>query len=257
LVDFIDIGIQNFGIVLTIDVQNIKEGVVMKNILVVGSSSGIGSSVAQVLSDRHTVYGTYYKTTPSDTTSSYYLNVLDDAPDFSFLPETLDGLVYCPGAINLKAFSRTKVEDFIADYQLQVLGAVKVIQACLPALKRSEQASIVLFSTVAVKMGFGFHSIVASSKGAIEGLTTSLAAEFAPKIRVNCIAPSITNTPLASHLLNTAEKMDASAQRHPLKKIGTPEDIANAVAFLIGDHSQWMTGQVLHIDGGMSSVKLL
>lgn len=228
----------------------------MKTILIVGSSSGIGNAVKNILSSKYNIYGTYYKTDHTEVATSYYLNVLDENPDFSFLPEKLDGLVYCPGAINLKPFARTKAEDFINDYKLQVIGAIKVIQACLPALKKSDQASIVLFSTVAVKMGFNFHSIVSANKGAIEGLTKSLAAEFSPKIRVNCIAPSVTNTPLANSLLNTPEKMENNAQRHPLKTVGEPEDIAHAVAFLLSDESKWMTGQTLHIDGGISSIKI-
>lgn len=227
----------------------------MKNILIVGSSSGIGKSLANILSVENKIYGTYFKTTDTINESNYYLNVLDENPDFGFLPDTLDGLVYCPGAINLKPFSKIKEQDFIDDYKLQVIGAIKVIQACLTALKKSEQASIVLFSTVALKMGFNFHSIVGVSKGAIEGLTKSLAAEFAPKIRVNCIAPSITNTPLASNLLNTPDKIEANAQRHPLKKIGDPEDIAHAAAFLLSDKSKWVTGQIIQIDGGISSIK--
>jgi NAD(P)-dependent dehydrogenase (short-subunit alcohol dehydrogenase family) len=157
--------------------------------------------------------------------------------------------------VNLKPFSRIKPVDFISDYQLQLVGAVKVIQACLPKLKNASSPSIVLFSTVAVQTGFNFHSLVAASKGAVEGLTKALAAEFAPKIRVNCIAPSITDTPLAGTLLNSEEKKEANAQRHPLKKIGKPEDLANLAEFLLSDKSAWITGQVLHADGGMSSIK--
>lgn len=230
----------------------------MKNILIVGHSSGIGQSLSHLLSQQHRVYGTYCKNKPAEerhNVSSHYLNVLDENVDLSFLPATLDGLVYCPGAINLKPFARIKEEEFIQDFKLQVTGAIKVIQQCLPALKQSEQASIVLFSTVAATMGFNFHSIVSTSKGAIEGLTKSLAAELAPKIRVNCIAPSITQTPLANNLLNTPEKIEANAQRHPLKKIGTPDDIAQTAAFLLSNESKWATGQVLHIDGGMSVIK--
>lgn len=230
----------------------------MKNILIAGNSSGIGYQLTKVLAPQHRVYGTYFQH-PVDFENnhvvSHYLNVLDQTNDYSFLPETLDGLVYCPGTINLKPFARTKQEDFLEDYKLQVLGAVACIQACLPKLKKSESASLVLFSTVAVKMGFSYHSIVSASKGAIEGLTKSLAAELAPGIRVNCIAPSITNTPLAKNLLNTPEKIEANAQRHPLKKIGQPEDIAQLAAFLLSEESQWITGQTLHIDGGMSSIK--
>jgi NAD(P)-dependent dehydrogenase (short-subunit alcohol dehydrogenase family) len=228
--------------------------------VIIGASSGIGRALAQLLvNEGQRVYGTFNKTTenrPEGLTGYTHLNVLDENPDFSFLPENIDGLVYCPGAVNLKPFARIKPEDFISDYQLQLVGAVKVVQACLPKLKNSSQASVVLFSTVAVQTGFNFHSLVASSKGAVEGLTKALAAEFAPKIRVNCIAPSITNTPLAGTLLNTDEKKDANAQRHPLKKIGQPEDLANLAAFLLSEKSSWITGQVLHADGGMSSLKV-
>lgn len=229
----------------------------MKKILIIGHSTGIGYALAEKLSSNHIVYGTYCKNKPivySDNVSSHFLNVLDDQPDLGFLPSMLDGLVYCPGAINLKPFARVKEEEFLHDYKLQVLGAIRTIQACLPLLKQSEQASIVLFSTVAAKVGFNFHSIVGTSKGAIEGLTRSLAAEFAPKIRVNCVAPSITNTPLAGALLNTPEKMEANALRHPLKTIGEASDIANAAAFLLSEESRWVTGQVLHIDGGISTL---
>lgn len=230
----------------------------MKNILIIGHSSGIGNALTKKLAEYNKVYGTYFSN-PSDFghdhVVSHYLNVLDETNDFSFLPDSLDALCYCPGAISLKSFARTKAEDFMHDYKLQVIGAVNCIQACLPKLKRSDNASIVLFSTVAVQMGFNFHSIVSASKGAIEGLTKALAAEFAPSIRVNCIAPSITHTPLAATLLNTPEKIEANAQRHPLKKIGTADDIANMAAYLIGEESKWVTGQIFHIDGGISTIK--
>lgn len=230
----------------------------MKNYLVIGSSSGIGEATAAKLAENNLVYGTYYKNKHASNNPNklvHFLNVLDENPDLSFLPETLDGLAYCPGAINLKPFNRLSENDFINDYKLQVIGAIRIIQACLPALKKTEQASIVLFSTVAVQTGFNFHSVVSSSKGAIEGLTRSLAAEFAPRIRVNCIAPSITDTTLAQNLLNTPEKLEANAQRHPLKKIGSAADIASAAAFLLQEESRWITGQIIHIDGGMSTIR--
>ena len=232
----------------------------MATYLIIGASSGIGASLAkQLIAEGHQVCGTFHKTTipPSEGLAKWQsLNVLDENPDFSFLPDVIDGLVYCPGAVNLKPFARIKPDDFLSDYQLQVIGAVKVIQACLPKLKNSAQASVVLFSTVAVQTGFNFHSLVSASKGAIEGLTNALAAEFAPKIRVNCIAPSITDTPLAAALLNTDEKKEANAQRHPLKKIGRPEDLANLASFLLSEKSSWITGQVIHADGGMSNLKV-
>jgi NAD(P)-dependent dehydrogenase (short-subunit alcohol dehydrogenase family) len=230
----------------------------MKNILIIGGSSGIGLATAELLANQNNnVFATYNNTVVKAGGVNYFqLDVLQEEWNLDSLPEVIDGLVYCPGKINLKPFARLKSSDFMEDYQLQVLGAIKAIQLILPKLKKSSSPSIVLFSTVAVQTGFSFHSIVSSSKGAIEGLTRALAAEFAPSIRVNCIAPSITDTPLAGGLLNSAEKKEANAQRHPLKKIGEASDIANAVAFLLGSESAWMSGQVLHIDGGMSNLRV-
>jgi NAD(P)-dependent dehydrogenase (short-subunit alcohol dehydrogenase family) len=136
------------------------------------------------------------------------------------------------------------------------LGAVAAIQKYFPNLKKSSHASIVLISTVASESGMPFHASIAMSKGAIESLTRSLAAEFAPTIRVNCVAPSLTQTPIADKLLNTPEKIEAGNKRHPLKRIGAVEDIANAIDFLISDKSSWITGQILHVDGGMSTLKV-
>jgi NAD(P)-dependent dehydrogenase (short-subunit alcohol dehydrogenase family) len=228
----------------------------VKNIVIIGASSGIGAALAeQQVQNGNNVFGTYFKNNTRSRVQLYPLNVLDQHVDLSFAPDIVDGLVYCPGRIELKPFSRLTAEDFRNDYELQVTGAVKVIQALLPKLKKASSPSIVLFSTVAVQLGFNFHSLVASSKGAVEGLARALAAELAPKIRVNCIAPSVTNTPLASPLLNTDEKREASAQRHPLKRIGEPSDIANMASFLLSESASWVTGQVIHADGGMSVIK--
>jgi NAD(P)-dependent dehydrogenase (short-subunit alcohol dehydrogenase family) len=231
----------------------------MANYLIIGGSSGIGSSlVAQLVEEGHQVFATYntHPVTSSFPNLSYFpLNVLDETLDLSFLPEKLDGIAFCPGAIQLKPFARIQAVDFIADYQLQVVGAIKVIQGALPALKNADQASIVLFSTVAVQLGLNFHSLVSASKGAIEGLTKSLAAEFAPKIRVNAIAPSLTNTPLAAGLLNSDQKMEANAERHPLKRVGKPEDVSAMAAFLLSPKTSWITGQILSVDGGMGALK--
>jgi NAD(P)-dependent dehydrogenase (short-subunit alcohol dehydrogenase family) len=225
----------------------------MKNILIVGASSGIGKSLAEKLGSDNNIFGTFNTIGTSDS-NLFYLDVNADEVDLSFVPEELHGLVYCPGSINLKPFHRIKPEEFVADLQLQTIGAIKIIQAVLPNLKAGK-GSIVLFSTVAVQQGFNFHSQVAVSKGAIEGLTRSLAAEFAPTIRVNCIAPSLTDTPLAGRLLSTEEKKEANGERHPLKRIGTAEDIANAAAYLLSDDSSWVTGQIMKVDGGMSTIK--
>lgn len=229
----------------------------MKTYLVIGGSSGIGKAVTEELSRTYNVVATYNSTEMQSAENINYVHydVLNTDASLDFIPDKLYGIVYAPGSINLKPFARIKEADFINDYKLQVLGAIKIIQAALPALKASGEASIVLYSTVAVQTGFTFHSMVSASKGAIEGLTKALAAEFAPSIRVNCIAPSITDTKLAASLLNTEEKIAANAQRHPMKKIGEPKDIAAATCFLLSDAASWVTGQVLHIDGGMGAIK--
>ncbi len=232
----------------------------MKTYLIIGASSGIGLQLATTLAaEGNKVIGTFNSNPIENTNTniSYHpLNVLDAVIDFSFLPEVLDGVVYCPGSINLKPFARIKPEDFTNDFNLQVGGLIKVLQATQPALKKSAFASVVVFSTIAVQVGLPFHSQVSASKGAIEGLTKALSAEWAPSIRVNCIAPSLTDTPLAAQLLNTEEKKAANALRHPLKKIGTAADIANMASFLLSEKASWITGQIMHVDGGMSTVKL-
>ena len=231
----------------------------MANFLIIGGSSGIGKElVNQLAANQHQVYATYKQTevTSSNSLINYHhLDVLDDTLTLDFLPEVIDGLVYCPGSINLKPFNRIKPALFIEDYQLQVVGAVKVLQAILPKLKKSDQASVLFFSTIAVQAGFNFHSLVSASKGAIEGLTKALAAELAPTIRVNCIAPSLTDTPLASFLLNSDAKKEANAQKNPLKRIGQAADLANMADFLLSDKSSWITGQIFAVDGGMSTLK--
>jgi 3-oxoacyl-[acyl-carrier protein] reductase len=171
------------------------------------------------------------------------------------LPPVLDGFVYFPGSITLKPFPRLTAEDFLNDYRINCLGAVAALQSALPALKASPAASVVLFSTVAATQGMPFHASISAAKGAVEGMALSLAAELAPKIRVNVIAPSLTDTPLAGNLLNSEAKKDASAKRHPLQQIGDPSDVARLVAFLLSDESKFMTGQILRPDGGLSSVR--
>lgn len=230
----------------------------MKNYLIIGGSSGIGKAIReQLISSGNNVYATYFQNDTFATEENYFsLDVRSEHPDLSFLPDVLDGFVYCPGAIDLKPFNRIKEASIIEDLNLQVMGAVRILQLILPKLKASGQGSVVLFSTVAVQTGFPFHAQVAISKGAIEGLTRSLAAEFAPTIRFNAIAPSLTKTPLAEKLLSSPEKIEANGQRHPLKRIGEAEDIAEAACFLLTDKSSWITGQILHVDGGMSSLKI-
>lgn len=223
-----------------------------KNIVIIGGNSGIGRSIIEKLNILGANVFPYHRSGEGES----HLDVTQKFDSIAGLPEVIDGLVYCPGTISLKPFHRFSIEDFQIDYEVNVLGAVKVLQACLKGLKKSESASVVLFSTVAVQVGLGFHSSISSAKGAVEGLAKSLAAEWAPnRIRVNVVAPSLTDTPLASALLGNEDKKEASNKRHPLGRFGQPEDIAGAAVFLLSQDAAWMTGQVLHLDGGMSSVK--
>jgi NAD(P)-dependent dehydrogenase (short-subunit alcohol dehydrogenase family) len=171
------------------------------------------------------------------------------------LPETLEGLVYCPGSIRLQPFSRLRDEDFRVDFEVNLLGAVRVLRAVLPSLKAADRASVVLFSTVAVGTGMPMHASIAAAKGAVEGLTRSLAAELAPGIRVNAIAPSLTDTPLAAGLLRSERQRAAAAERHPLGRIGQPSDLAATARFLLSEEAGWVTGQVLNVDGGMGALR--
>ncbi|MCT4624283.1 MAG: SDR family oxidoreductase [Schleiferiaceae bacterium] len=232
----------------------------MKRYLVVGGATGTGKAIVDgLIKEGNIVYATYNSTKIDQTHPNLQVfkhDVMTDEIDRQRLPVTLDGLVYCPGSIVLKPFRTFSSKQFEEDFRLQVSGAINAIQSCLPLLKKVEQSSIVLFSTVAVQMGYAFHSLVSSSKGALEGLTRSLAAEFAPNIRVNAIAPSLTNTPLAQKLLSTEERINANAERHPLKRIGTTKDLAAAACYLLNERSSWVTGQIMHVDGGMSSIKI-
>ncbi len=229
----------------------------MANYLIVGGSKGIGQRLALDLSKDHSV-DVVARNSSSELPSSVNFNSLDVSEDtYSYEGEVLDGLVYCPGTINLKPFNRLKNKDFLEDLQLNLMGAINHIQANLDKLKKSESGSIILFSTVAVSQGMPFHTSVAASKGAIEGLARSLAAELAPSVRVNVIAPSITDTPLASKLLSSDEKKEKSGDRHPLKRVGEVSDISSMAKFLLSPESSWITGQIMHVDGGMSSIRSL
>ncbi len=184
------------------------------------------------------------------------VDVTREEIDAGNLPDRIQGLAYCPGSIRLRPFHRIKEDDFLADLQINLLGAVNAIQACLPGLKNAESpSSIVLFSSVAMGTGMPFHASIVSAKGAVEGLTRSLAAEFAPIIRVNAIAPSLTDTNMATMLLSDDGKRTAAADRHPLKRFGNAGDIAAATIFLLENASSWVTGQVIAVDGGMGALR--
>jgi len=228
-----------------------------KNILIIGGSSGIGLEIVRQLHDEHNVY---VANRTNESVSNFKhefikVDITEETIDPSLLPESLDGLVYCPGTINLRPFRGLKPETFISDFNINVMGAIKNIQAVLKNLNQSKHSSIVLFSTVAVQTGMPFHSSIAASKGAIEGLARSLAAEFAPKISVNAIAPSIVDTPLSDKFLNNEAKMERAIERHPLKKIGSPSELAKTAVFLL-TNSSWITGQVIRVDGGIGNLKI-
>ena len=227
----------------------------MKSVLIVGGSSGIGKSLVNMLLDTTKVIS--MSRTSSEIThpnlTEYTCDVLNDT-----LPElsSIDSIVYCPGSINLKPISRLKQDDFSTDFSINVLGAVKIIQKYLPVLKNGSNPSILMFSTVAVKMGMPFHASVAASKGAVEGLVKSLAAEFAPTIRVNAIAPTLTDTPLAAKLLRNDKLKEMRADMHPLKKYLQSEEVAEMAKFMISDKAMAFSGQVFEMDCGMVSIKI-
>ncbi len=230
-----------------------------KHHLLIGGSSGIGLATARSLlaaGDRLTAACRNAEPLAHLGVPVLPFDALAPELDPAGLPEVLDGLVYCPGSIQLKPFHRLTPDDFLNDLRVNCLGAVTAIQAALPALKKSGSASIVLFSTVAVAQGMPFHASIAAAKGAVEGLAKSLAAELAPGIRVNVIAPSLTDTPLAAPLLNSDAKREAAAKRHPLQRVGSAEEVATLVAFLLSDASKSMSGQILRPDGGLSSLRL-
>ncbi|MES2440580.1 MAG: SDR family oxidoreductase [Verrucomicrobiota bacterium] len=227
-----------------------------RTILLIGGNSGIGLATAKhLLAEGHSLVAAARSAGPLQEIGVAVQPFDAFNPGSLVLPPVLDGFIYFPGSITLKPFHRLTGEDFLNDYRVNCLGAVSALQAALPALKASPAASVVLFSTVAVAQGMPFHASVAAAKGAVEGLVLSLAAELAPKIRVNAIAPSLTDTPLAGNLLNTEAKKEASARRHPLQQIGDPADVARLAAFLLSDASKFLTGQILRPDGGLSSVR--
>lgn len=225
----------------------------MKKYLIIGGSKGISKEMVKQLSSEGAYCYLISRSKPDYEFNGthFALNALtDDLPTI----ESLDGLVYGIGTINLKPFNRLTADDFQNDWQVNVFGAVRVIQYYLPQLKNADQASIVLFSSVAAQRGMSFHASIGAAKGAVEGLVKSLAAEFAPKIRVNAIAPSIVDTPLAAGILRNETVKENMVAKHPLKRILQPEDVAKTAVFLLGDSSNGITGQIFIQDNGLISI---
>jgi len=229
-----------------------------KNILFIGGSYGIGLESAKLLASESNLFvasRTKEDLSEIECTHLSFDASKDDIKDLD-LPDTIDGLVYFPGSINLKPFKMLSPQIFEDEMNLNFFSLVRVVHGLLPKLKKSDQASLVFFSTVAAKVGMPFHTSIAASKSAIEGFAKSLAAEYAPSFRVNVIAPSLTNTKLSEKLLSNETKVEKMGERHPLKRVGEPQDIANVVEFLLSDKSTWVTGQVLGIDGGLSTLNV-
>ena len=227
-----------------------------KNILIIGGSSLIGQEVTALVqaagdypiitsrTDMAVQDGVFFQLDPNDD-----LSQLDE------LPESIDGLLYCPGSITLKSLQRMDLVDVQEDMKINFEGAFNIVKKVLPNLKKDAGASVVFISSVAAISGMTFHSSISASKAALEGFARSLAAELAPRVAVNCIAPSLTNTPLAASLLGDEKRIQASEERHPLNAIGDPKAIAGVIYGLLSAKENWITGQTISVDGGLSTLR--
>jgi 3-oxoacyl-[acyl-carrier protein] reductase len=227
----------------------------MRKIVVVGGSKGIGQAIVSSLVEDHIVINISRSAPlqPHANLTHYNCDILtDDLPEI----EAVDTLIYCPGSINLKPISRLKLDDFREDFEINVIGAVKTVQKYLPKLKNGNSPSVLFFSTVAAKLGMPYHASIAASKSAIEGLAKSLGAELAPNIRVNVIAPTVTETDLAAKLLRNEKMVENITDRHPLKKFLKPNEVADLATFLISEKANSISGQVYELDCGIVSFKI-
>ncbi|MFL1011516.1 SDR family NAD(P)-dependent oxidoreductase [Flavisericum labens] len=227
----------------------------MKTIILIGGSKGIGNAILNKLIDSCKIVNISRSSPKQDhpNLTHHSCDILKgDLPKI----KSADALIYCPGSINLKPISRLSTEDFQNDFEINVLGAVKSIQEYIPALKGGNTPSILLFSTVAAKLGMPFHASIATAKSGVEGLVKSLGAELAPTIRINAIAPTVTNTDLASKLLRNEKMIDNITERHPLKKFLEPEEVAEMASFLISDKTTSISGQIFNMDCGIVSFKI-
>lgn len=229
-----------------------------KQWLLVGGNSGMGAAIVDRLLARDDEIWCLSRHIEqfSGAVHKRQWNVLEQDFPVDFLPEKLDGLIYCPGSIRLKPFTQIRLEEFQEDLALNTFGAIKALQACYSPLSKSEHASVLLFSTVAVQTGLKFHASVATAKGALEGLVRSLAAEWAPRIRVNAVAPALIETPLSQPLIRDDKRRQGIEQMNPMKRIGQPDSIASLSEWLLTMPTPFVTGQVFAVDGGMSSVRV-
>jgi NAD(P)-dependent dehydrogenase (short-subunit alcohol dehydrogenase family) len=232
------------------------------NYVIAGGTKGIGLEIVNQLRATANSVQVYSRQVDSlitdETVQHHVVDFTQDDIMLDGLPNSINGVVYCPGSINLRSFRSLKLQDFRSDLEVNLLGAVKLLQACMKGLKKGgteNPSSVVMFSTIAVSQGLSMHASVAASKAAVEGLTRTIANEWAPNVRVNCLAPALTNTPLAARFFENEETVKAMAAKYPLGRTGLPTDLASAAAFLLSPSSSWITGQVLSVDGGMSTVR--
>lgn len=227
----------------------------MKKIAIIGGSKGIGNAILLQQLENNFVYN-ISRTAPEITHPNlkhFTVDVLQDA-----LPEieAIDTLIYCPGSINLKPIGNLSIDDFRNDFEINVIGAVKAIQKYLPTLKKGDNPSIVLFSTVAAKLGMPFHASIATSKAGVEGLVKSLGAELASVVRINAIAPTITETSLSSNILRNDRMKENMTERHPMKGYLKPTEVAGMADFLISEKAKSISGQVFEMDYGIVTFKI-
>jgi 3-oxoacyl-[acyl-carrier protein] reductase len=226
----------------------------MKNIVIIGGTKGIGKSIVSEVVENHKVVCLSRNQTDFSHDNYTFHNfdaLVDDYPDF----ESVDCLIYCPGSINLKPISTLSLDDFRNDFELNVIGAVRAIKKYLNLLKKSGSASILLFSTVATKLGMPYHASVSVAKSGVDGLVKTLGSELAPKVRINAIAPTITNTELASKILRNDKVIENMVERHPLKKILSSNEVAKMASFLISEDASSISGQIFNMDAGIVSFK--